>query len=187
MANKVMFGVSNLYVGEYTVSTTGTVTLGTPYQLPGTVDISMEPQSELTEFHADNVVYWSGYSDDGFEGSIENALFPDDFKTRFLNYQAITGGGIAQVKTKTTSPVYMMFQAEGDSAARRMIAYNVSLGQITRTYHTTEGSNEPATATLPFRVSGDAGTGVVKVGYPATASVYSTMFTTPPTPTLATT
>ena len=42
MANKVMFGVSNLYVGLYEVANDGTVTLGTPVHVPGTVNITME-------------------------------------------------------------------------------------------------------------------------------------------------
>lgn len=42
MANKVMFGVSNLYVGTYEVSSLGVVTLGSPVKVPGTVNITME-------------------------------------------------------------------------------------------------------------------------------------------------
>lgn len=183
MANKVLFGVSNLHVGEYTVATNGTVTLGTPYALPGTVNISMEPQSEENKFYADNVVYWSGYSDNGYEGEIENAFFPDDFKTRFMNYKTLSNGGVAQIKGQQNKKVYLMFQVEGDDKARRGIFYNVTLGQITREYSTTEDSVEPATATLPFTVNGDNATGVVRAAFTDGASAYTTMFTTPPTPT----
>ena len=182
MANKVLFGVSNLHIGEYNVSTTGVVSLGTPYALPGTVNISMEPQSEESKFYADNVTYWSSYSDNGYSGEIENALFPDDFKTRFMNYQALANGGIAQIKGKKNKAVYMAFQTEGDDKARRGIFYNVSLGQITREYSTTEDSIEPATATLPFTVNGDNKTGVVRAAYTDGAAAYTTIFTTPPVP-----
>ena len=183
---KVMYGVSKLHVGEYNVATNGTVTLGTPYELPGTVRIAMNPSSNLETFYADNIAYWSGYSDDGYEGEIENALFDDTFKTRFLNYQNVTGGGIAQVKGKKTPNVYFMFQAETDADSRRAIVYNASFGMIQREYETTEDSTTPATATLPFKVNGDAGTGIVKAVYPKSASVYTTMFTSPPVPTLTT-
>ena len=182
MANKVVFGVSNLHVGEYNVSTAGTVTLGTPYAVPGTVKISIEPNSEETKFYADNIVYWSSYSDSGMTGEIENAFFPDDFKTRFMNYQALSNGGIAQIKGKKNKPVYIAFQAEGDAEARRGIFYNVALGQITREYSTTEDTTEPATATLPFTVNGDNKTGVVRAAYTEGASAYTTMFTSPPVP-----
>lgn len=186
MANKVLFGVSNLHFGEYNVTTDGTVTLGTPYALPGTVTISMDAETEENKFYADNTVYWSGYSDNGYSGEITNALFPDDFKTRFMNYQAVPDGGIAQIKGEHNKIVYFMFQTEGDDKARRGIFYNVSLGQITREYSTTEDSIEPATATLAFTVNGDNKTGIVRAAYTDGAAAYSTMFTTPPVPALTT-
>ncbi len=182
MANKVLFGVSNLHVGEYIVATDGTVTLGTPFALPGTVNISMEPESEENKFYADNVVYWSAYSDNGYSGEIENAFFPDAFKTRFMNYKTLANGGIAQIKGEPNKKVYMIFQVEGDEKARRGIFYNVTLGQITREYSTTEDSIEPATATLPFTVNGDNATGVVRAAYTDGSAAYTTLFTTPPVP-----
>lgn len=182
MANKVMFGVSNLHIGEYNVSTTGVVTLGTPYHVPGTVNISIEPDSEENKFYADNTVYWTNYSDNGMTGEIENALFDDTFKTRFMNYKSLSDGGIAQIRGQKNKAVYIAFQAEGDANARRGIFYNCSLGQITREYSTTEDSTEPATATLPFTVNGDNATGVVRAAYTEGAAAYSTMFTTPPVP-----
>lgn len=184
MANKVMFGVSNLYVGLYEVSALGVVTLGAPVHVAGTVNISMEAESEENKFYADNSVYWSGYSDNGYTGEIENALFDDTFKTTFMNYIQLDDGGIGQIKGEQNKPVYFMFQADGDSENRRMIVYNVSLGQITREYSTTEDSIEPQTATLPFTVNGDNGTGLTKVSYAPTDATYSTMFTTPPVPAL---
>lgn len=182
--NKVMFGISNLYFGEYNVSNTGEVTLGTPYHVPGTVSLSLEPESEENVFYADNTAYWSSYSDNGFTGEIENAVFDDAFKTRFMNYVQLDDGGIAQIKTMRNKPVYFMFQAEGDVEARRMIVYNVSLGQITQTHETTEDTTEPQTSTLPFTCTGDNGTGITRVTYAPADSAYNTMFTTPPAPTL---
>ena len=183
MANKVIFGVSQLHVGLYNVSTAGVVTLGTPFAVPGTVNISLEPDSEEQKFYSDNKVYWSGYSDNGLTGEIENAFFSDEFKTKFMNYKALSNGGIAQIKGVKNKPVYFAFQAEGDEHARRGIFYNVTLGQITREYSTTEDSVEPATATLPFTVNGDNATGVTRVAFTEGAAAYSTLFTSPPVPT----
>ena len=186
MANKVMFGVSELHVGLYEVADNGTVTLGTPVKVPGTVNITMEAESEENAFYADNVKYWTGYSDNGYTGEIENALFDDTFKTTFMNYVTLDDGGIAQIRGEKNKTVYFMFQGDGDDTNRRMIVYNVALGQINREYATTEDSIEPQTATLPFTVNGDNATGITKVSYTPTDTPYNTMFTTPPVPALPT-
>lgn len=182
--NKIVYGVSNLHFGTYTVSTSGTVTLGTPYHLPGTVNISMDPESEESTFYADNVAYWTGYTDNGYTGEIENANFTDEFKTKFLNYIELDDDGIAQIKGQQNKQVYMMFQCEGDVESRRGIFYNVTLGQISREYATQEATTEPQTATLPFTVIGDNGTGIIKAFYGKDAAAYTTIFVTPPTPAL---
>lgn len=182
--NKVYYGFSELYVGTYT-DNNGTVTLGTPYKVPGAVKMTLEPSSDLVQFAADNDPnYYSNYSSNGFSGEFEQALFDDEFKTKFLGYVALDGGGVAQVANPKKPKVYFMGQIDGDALNRRFICYNTALGEINREASTTEGTNEPSTAKLPFTVSKDEGTGITKAEYNETDSVYSTMFTTPPVPTL---
>ena len=181
--NKVEFGISNLYVGTYSVGTTGTVTMGTPYHQAGAVSFSPEEQSENTKFYADNVVYWSGYNGGTFEGDLEVAKFDDTFKTQFLGYITKSDGGLGVVKNAVKPNVYIAFQVEGDAEARRVIMYNCSLGGITREYSTIEESKEPATETISVTVAGDNTSGVSMVSYNQTATGYSTLFTNPPAPT----
>lgn len=184
MANKVEFGISNLYVGTYTVGTTGTVTMGTPYHQAGAISFSPEEQSESNNFYADNVIYWSGYSGGTFEGDLEVAKFDDTFKTQFLGYiQKASDGGLACVKNATKPNVYIAFQVEGDAESRRVIMYNCSLGGITREYATEEESIEPATETIAVTVAGDNKTGISMVSYNQATTGYSTLFTNPPAPT----
>ena len=184
MANKVEFGISNLYVGTYTVGTTGSVTMGTPYHQAGAISFSPEEQSEANNFYADNVIYWSGYSGGTFEGDLEVAKFDDTFKTQFLGYiQKASDGGLAVVKNATKPKVYIAFQVEGDAESRRIIMYNCSLGGITREYATEEDSIEPSTETIAVTVAGDNATGISMVSYNQATTGYSTLFTNPPAPT----
>ena len=184
MANKVEFGISNLYVGTYSLTTAGSVTLGTPYHQAGAVSFSPEEQSEDNNFYADNIIYWAGYSGGTFEGDLEVAKFDDAFKTQFLGYTAIANGGIAIRKNVKKPSLYVMFQVEGDAESRRIIMYNVASGVITREYATTEDTTEPATETLSLRVIGDNATGISMVSYNESTSGYSTLFSNPPVPAL---
>ena len=182
--NKVIFGLENVHIGKYNVSATGVVSLGSPVHVPGAVGLTLDPESEENVFWADNVKYYTSYSDNGFSGELEMARYDDSFKTQFLNYVALTGGGIAQVKGKAVDPVYIVFESSGDKQKRRGILYNVSLGAITREYGTTEDTQEPQTATLAITVNGDNGTGIIKAEYTEGTNAYNSMFTTPPVPSL---
>lgn len=182
--NKVEFGLSNLYVGTYTVDGNGDVTLGTPYHQKGAVSLSLDSETDSNDFYADNVKYWSGFTDNGFTGSIEVAKFDTDFKTQFLGYRALTDGGVAQIKGATLPSVYVMWQAEGDVEARRCIMYNVALGAINREFNTIEDTKEPVTESIDITVTGDNDTGIVLASYKPSDTGYSTLFTAPPVPEL---
>lgn len=181
--NKVEYGISNLHVGTYT-DTNGVVTLGTPYAQKGAVSLSIEPEGDSNNFYADNIIYHSGFSDNGFSGSIEVARFDDAFKTQFMGYQVLADGGLAMIKGAIRPNVYLIGQAEGNVEASRFILYNVSLGGIQREYNTIEEDKEPTTETIDITVTGDNSTGITLVSYAPADTGYATLFTTPPVPAL---
>lgn len=183
--NKVEFGISQLHVGTYTVdSSTGTVVLGTPYHQAGAVNLSLEPESDENSFYADNIKYWSGFSDNGFTGSIEVAKFDLDFKKEFFGYAETADGGFAAIKGANKPNVYIAFQTEGDTEGRRVILYNVAMGGINREFATIEDSKEPVTETTDITVVGDNATGITMASYAPDDTGYATLFTAPPVPAL---
>lgn len=187
---KVQFGISELHIGTYTETTTTqgtTVTLGTPYHQRGAVSFSPEVESNQNDFYADNIVYWSGYSGGKIEGDLEVAMFDDAFKTQFLGYKTLTSGGLANVKNPTKPNVYIAFQTESDGTPFRVILYNCALGNISRTYETIGEQKEPKTATLPVTCTGDNTTGVTMATFKQGDTGYSTLFTSPTAPVIATT
>ena len=182
MANKVEFGISQLHVGTYTVDDQGVVTLGTPYHQAGAVSFSPEEQSEKSEFYADNIVYWAGYSGGSFEGDLEVAMFDDAFKTQFLGFVTLTNGGLANVKNAVKPNVYIAFQVEGDAESRRVIFYNCTLGAIKREFNTIEENKEPTTETLGVTCLGDNASGVTRAVLKPGDTGYDTLFTAPTAP-----
>ena len=182
MANKVEFGISQLHVGTYTVDGQGVVTLGTPYHQAGAVSFSPEEQSEKSEFYADNIVYWAGYSGGSFEGDLEVAMFDDAFKTQFLGFVTLTNGGLANVKNAVKPNVYIAFQVEGDAESRRVIFYNCTLGAIKREFNTIEENKEPTTETLGVTCLGDNASGVTRAVLKPGDTGYDTLFTAPTAP-----
>lgn len=183
MANKVEFGLSNVHVGTYSESG-GTVTLGEPTKLPGAVSLTLEPQSEEYNFYADDIIYYSDFSDNGETGELNMALFPDEFKTAFLGYLKLDDGGVAKVKGARQQSMYLIFEGKGDANKRRHILYNVTPGQITREYRTIEQNKEVQTEVLSISLLGETETGIVKVSYNEGDEGYAALITTPPVPTL---
>ena len=182
--NKVEFGISELYIGTYEVDSDGVVTMGSPYHQAGAVSLTLDPDEDSNDFYADNVKYWSGFSNNGFTGSIEVAKFDSDFKTSFLGYITLDDGGLANIKGAIKPNVYIAFQTEGDAESRRVILYNVALGSINREYSTIEETKEPVTETIDITVTGDNDTGIVQTSYKENDAGYETLFTSPPAPAL---
>ena len=184
--DKVLFGLSRIHFIEYELDENGKAQWGASesFHLPGAVKMSYDADTGEVKFRADNCDYYVNYSDNGGSGELEMALFPDSFKTRFLNYIPTAKGGVAQVKNKNKKRVAMMFQGEGDASGNRGIFYNVALGSISRERQTTEETTEPQTATLPFTVTGDNYTGIVMQQFDKYAEGYDTIFTDPPLPEL---
>lgn len=180
--NKVRFGVKNLHIGLYTVNNDGTVTMGAPMHIPGTVKLTMDPDTEQMLFYADDVVFAEDDSGQGYEGELEHANLPDDFKIDFLGYVELDDGGVAAIENADVQPVYMMFESGGDHNARRGVIYNIVLGSIKREYETIEKTKTPKTETLPFTIYGDDETGIVKISWGSDSDTYNTLFADPPSP-----
>lgn len=183
--NKVRFGLSHIAVCEYTEGQGGTVTLGTPMEIPGAVNLTLDPETAESVFYADNERFYVEDADNGFTGDLEMAKFPDNFLTSYMNYGVMTGGGIGQFKNKAKKKVCILFEIDGDVHKRRNILYNVSLGNINVEHATTEDTKEPTTETLNYTAIGDNKTGLIKASYNEGDTAYSTMYTTPPIPAAA--
>lgn len=184
MANKVLFGMSELYVGIVTRNAQGGVTMGTPYKQAGAVGYSPEGSGENYTFYADNKAYYSSYTTGAYEGDLVVARFDDEFRKQFLGYIQLDDGGLAEVKGATKPEVYLMFEVQGDEAPERVIYYGGSLGNPTREYATIEDGVEVQTESLSTTFVGDVTTGITKVNYKQGDAGYATLFTNPPAPQL---
>ena len=189
MSNKVKYNLKNVHAAKLTTEVVEGVTnysYATPKAIPGAVSLSLDPESDSNDFFADNIKYWSGYSDNGFSGTVKTARYDTEFKTRFLGYAALNGGGIGKVKTAVKPNVYLAFETEGDMEKRRVLLLNATLGEIKREFATIEDKKEPTTEELDVNVIGDNGTGLTIVSYKPGDTGYSNLFTEPTMPALAT-
>lgn len=148
MGNKIKYGLKSVYYAVGTPQTNGSMTYGVPKAFPGAVSLSLEPQGDNTPFYADNVVYWVGNGNTGYQGDFEMARVVDSFKEDVLGM--VKDGKSVLVEDMNAPIVHfaLLFQFEGDSKATRHIMYNCTCSRAADAGSTKAESIEPQTETL---------------------------------------
>lgn len=153
MANKVKYGLKNVHYAVATIAANGSATYGTPKPIPGAVSLSMDPQGEITKFRADNINYWVGQSNNGYEGDLEIALVPDSFKIDVLGFIEDSNDVLIEDAEAQTVPFALLFEFDGDANKTRHVLYNCTAGRPATAGETTDETIEPETETLSLTAS----------------------------------
>lgn len=183
MPNKVKYGLKNVYYAKATIAADNTATYETPVAWKGAVNLSMDAQGDTTNFRADNIDYWVGQSNNGYQGDFESALIPDSFKKDILGYIEDKNGVLVEDAGAVIQPFALLFQFEGDANATRHVLYNVTSGRPSVAGQTTDTTIEPQTETASFTAvaihNASLGKDIVKASAsPTQAATYEGWFET---------
>ena len=161
--NKVVFGLRNAHYSIITEGEGGEVTYSVPVALKGAVEISFEPRGETTDFFADDILYYTTVSNQGYETSLTVANISQEFRTDVLGE---TLEGVDNVLTETTltksKKIAFMFEFDGDVKAIRHCLYYCTVTRPSLTSATKTESAEPQTQELTLISAPRPEDGVVK-------------------------
>lgn len=148
MANKVKFGLKNVYYAKATIDTiTGAATYDTPVRIPGAVNLSAEPSGDTNDFFADDVKYASFGANAGYETTLEVALLPESFRQDILG-EVLDNNIQYETATVSNTPFALLFEINGDVNATKHVMYNCIASRTNLEGQTTESSVEVKTEEL---------------------------------------
>lgn len=154
MANRVEFGLKNVHYATVTEAADGTLTYGEPKRIPGAVELSVEPRGDMTEFYADDTLYYSASNNNGYDGTLTIARIPQEFAVDVLGDELDEASGvIVESSNGKQGKFALMFEFDGDEKATRQLLYYCSASRPTVSSTTKTETSEPNTNELSFIAS----------------------------------
>ena len=176
MAKKVQFGLDEVYFAPITYGENNSITYGTPFRVYGAVNLTLDQAGDTTDFYADNTKYFTTSANQGYTGTLEMALFTDEFKKKIFGMTQDANGALIESANDIVSDFALGFRISGDSSETRYWMYQVSAQRPSVSSATIETSKTPQTETLNITAAARISDKKVKVSAEKDTSAYSTFF-----------
>lgn len=154
--NKVRLNVKNVHYAVLTETISQgvhTYSFATPVAMPGCVALNLPKVGSREDFYADGTVYYTAYSNQGYEGDLELARVPDSFfKDVFGDNLDATSKILTENANVEPKRFALLFQEDGDQNARCAVLYNCTAERPPEGANTSTETKTPQTQTMSIRV-----------------------------------
>jgi len=152
--NTVTFGIKNTHYSKITVNSDGSITYGVPVALPGATEISLDAKGDMTEFYADDMLYYSASNNQGYDGKLSLANIPESFSLDILgDIKDSDDAVITENASAQGSKFALMFEFTGDVKAIRHVMYYCSASRPSMKSSTKSDKSDPNKDELDFKAS----------------------------------
>lgn len=180
--NKVKFGLRNVHYAAVTVDNlTGAIGYGEVKRWPGAVSLTLDPLGDAVEFKADDVTYYYNPNNQGYSGTLNTALIPDDFRVNHLGEVKDANGVYLESSQDTQEPFALFYEVQGDKHGRRFIYYSCNAARPTTSEETAD-TGEPTTEELSFSAGPRSSDYLIKARTYPDSKAYATWFSKPYVP-----
>lgn len=172
--NKVKYNLKNAHYVLLSIAEDGTVSYGDPKSIPGSVSISLDANGEPENFYADGIAYYVINNNMGYEGGLELALIPEDFRTEILKEELDDNGVLIENAQVELESFALLFEFDGDQRHIRHVLYNCAASRPGIEGKTNEDTREVQTETLTIKATPlSSGLVKAKTGNTTDTTVYN--------------
>jgi len=150
--NKVEFGLEQVHIA-FLDESGATMDWEEPIAIPGAVRFAPSPQGNESKFYADNGLYYSGVTNDGYTAEIEMARFPDTVLARMFGWLIDDNGMLVEVTDGEPKEFAVMAQIEGDKKPRRFVYYKCKAARRAKERTTRGESIDVKTDVMPLVIT----------------------------------
>lgn len=154
MSNKVQFGLKNVHYAVLTETPNALPTWATPVAVKGAVTMELSHETAENNFYADNTTYYRTMFNNGYTGSLEMALIPDQMLQDVWGFgYDSTNKLVYEDANAEAKPFALLFQFEGDDTETLYCLYRCfgSRPQVASAT-TNESGATPQTQTIDLTV-----------------------------------
>lgn len=153
MSNKVRYGLKKAYYAVVTLDSNNDPSFGTPKKLPGAVSLTLDADADQSVFYADDIQYYIASASNGYDGTLELALIPEDFEKDCLGSQVDNDGLLVETASDEGKYFALLFEFTGDENAIRHCMYYCKAARGSIEGETKGESIEVKTEELTFKAS----------------------------------
>lgn len=177
--NKVRFGLKNVHYAVLTETEddSGNLTYswGTPKAWPGAVALSVSPEGDTTDEYADDGIWVTLDSNQGYTGSLETEIIPNDFREEVLGETVGDDGVVTENANVNPKPFALLCEAQGDQTNRRYCFFHTTCQRPGLESNTKQGTPAPDHESIDVTIR-PLSDGRVRSYVDSDGSAYSTWF-----------
>ena len=153
--NKIRFGLRNVFYAKMIDDNT----YDRPVPINGAVSLTLKYNGSSATIYADDSPYADMSINNGYTGTLEMVMIPEQFKIDILNFDHDNNGSLVESSDQKTNYFALMFEVQGDKNTTRHVLYRCKAAVPDEEFNTQEEKAKNTNTKLTFSAYPSLGSG----------------------------